>query len=81
MGLRAGIQYRYNDGFKMNSGVYIGEVEHSNLVDVTLGYNLPWVAGLKLDVSATNIFDNRTQYFVGAPEIGRLVMARLGYTF
>lgn len=81
MGLRAGIQYRYNDGFKMNSGVYIGEVKHSNLVDLTLGYDLPWVTGLKLDVSATNIFDNRTQYFVGAPEIGRLVMARLGYTF
>ncbi len=81
MGLRAGIQYRYNDGFKMNSGVYIGDVKHSNLVDMTLGYDLPWVSGLKLDVSATNIFDNRTQYFVGAPEIGRLVMARLGYNF
>jgi iron complex outermembrane receptor protein len=81
MGLRAGIQYRYNDGFKMNSGVYIGNVAHSNLVDMTLGYDIPWIAGLKLDVSATNIFDNRTQYFVGAPEIGRLVMARLGYNF
>jgi iron complex outermembrane receptor protein len=81
LGLRAGIQYRYNDGFRMNSGVYIGHVRRSNLVDVTLGYDIPWVENLKLDISATNIFDNRVQYFVGAPEIGRLVMARLGYTF
>ena len=41
------------------------------------------VAGKKLlwSLSASNVFDNRVRTFPGVPEIGRMVMTRLQYTF
>lgn len=32
-------------------------------------------------LGATNLFDNRTRTFAGAPEIGRMIMTRLQYSF
>ena len=36
---------------------------------------------LMFSVSANNIFDNRVRTFPGAPEIGRMIMSRLQYSF
>ncbi|MBL0172618.1 MAG: TonB-dependent receptor [Gemmatimonadaceae bacterium] len=36
---------------------------------------------LMWSLSATNLFDNRVRTFPGAPEIGRMIMSRLQYSF
>ncbi|MEP7220545.1 MAG: hypothetical protein ABI876_16585, partial [Bacteroidota bacterium] len=56
-----------------------------------LGYQLPWIPGMGLTLSAQNlltfadtdgsIVTRRHQEFVGAPALGRLVIARLTYQF
>ncbi|MEX0980130.1 MAG: TonB-dependent receptor [Gemmatimonadota bacterium] len=72
---------RFTSGFPMNSGVYRGEVESYGVFDANIGYRLPMVPNASLTLSATNIFDDMRQEFVGAPEIGRLVLLRLMYAF
>ncbi|MDX1748108.1 MAG: TonB-dependent receptor, partial [Halobacteriales archaeon] len=80
-GLNGKIQYRFVNGFPVNSGVFIGEVDEYHLVDLTLGYRLPGLRGLSLQVDVNNIFDDEYTPFVGSPQIGRLAMARLVYSF
>jgi iron complex outermembrane receptor protein len=73
---------RYVDSFPMNSGVFIGDVDSYTLVDASVGYHIPMTRGSALlTVSAQNLFDDRTQQFIGAPAMGRLIMTRLQYTF
>jgi len=72
---------RYVDEFVMNSGVYIGTVESYAVFDANLGYQLPFAPAATVTLTATNLFDNMHQEFVGSPEIGRLLLARLTYEF
>jgi outer membrane receptor for ferrienterochelin and colicins len=72
---------RYVDGFEMNSGVYVGTVDAYTLLDLNVGYRLPFRRGSALfSVSAQNLLDERHNQFVGAPEIGRLVITRISWT-
>ncbi|MEN9282095.1 MAG: hypothetical protein RL594_1030 [Bacteroidota bacterium] len=81
LGLNVGLQWRWVDGFRMNSGVYVGDVNAYHMLDLTAQYVIPGVEGLSLNVSATNLLDHRVQQFVGAAAIGRMVSGRLTYTF
>jgi iron complex outermembrane receptor protein len=72
---------RYVDEFVMNSGVYIGTVESYTVFDANIGYQLPFAPQATVTLTGTNIFDNVRQEFVGAPEIGRLLLARLTWAF
>ncbi len=63
----------------MSSGVYVGTVDSYSLVDAMVGYVLPTMSNVTLTLSATNLFDKKHTEFIGAPEIGRLVMGRLTY--
>jgi len=72
---------RYVDEFVMNSGVYIGTVESYAVFDANIGYQLPFAPSATVTLTATNVFDNMHQEFVGSPEIGRLLLARLTYEF
>lgn len=78
-GLSAEAQARFVSEFVMNSGVFVGTVESYALVDANVEYRLPWTTGASLGVTAYNLFDNEHREFVGAPELGRIVMARLRY--
>lgn len=80
-GFNAGLQWRWVDAFRMNSGVFIGAVEAYHMVDLTMMYNIPGVEGLRFNLTASNLLDHRVQQFVGAAQIGRLVQTRLTYTF
>lgn len=80
-GVNAELRVRYVDGFPMNSGVYIGDVEAFTVVDANVGYRLPLPGAPRATVSVRNLFDNRHKEFVGAPELGRLVLVRLEYGF
>lgn len=78
----AEVRVRHVDGFDMNSGVYVGSVDSYTPVDLNLGYRIPFTRGsATLSVAAQNLFDERHAQFVGAPEIGRMVITRITYTF
>ncbi|MEY3387180.1 MAG: hypothetical protein RIR53_1991, partial [Bacteroidota bacterium] len=81
LGLNVGLQWRWVDGFRMNSGVYIGDVNAYHMLDLTAQYAIPGVDGLSLNVTATNLLDHRVQQFIGAAAIGRLIQGRLTFTF
>ena len=74
-------RFRMSGGFPMNSGVYIGDVESYGVVDVGVGYRLPFQPNARLSLTASNVLDNKHREFVGAPELGRLILARVRYDF
>lgn len=80
-GLAVDTRMRYSDAFTMNSGVFIGDVEQYAVFDANISYRLPDFEGATFGLTATNIFNNVRREFVGAPEIGRLLMAQLSFEF
>jgi iron complex outermembrane receptor protein len=80
-GFSVDARVRFTEGFPMNSGVFVGTVDGYTVVDATLNYKLPWVPGASVGITATNLLDNVHQEFVGAPFLGRLVMAQMTYEF
>lgn len=78
-GLNAEVKYRFVEGFPVNSGVFIGDVEPYHLVDLTLGYRLPGFRDLALQLDVNNLLDDGYVPFVGAPNIERLALVRLVY--
>jgi iron complex outermembrane receptor protein len=82
VGIVGELRVRAVGGFPMNSGVYIGDVSSYTVLDASVGYHLPVAGGRALvTLSAQNLLDDRTQQFIGAPAIGRLVLTRLQYSF
>ncbi len=74
-------RFRMTGGFPMNSGVYIGDVEGYSVVDASVGYRLPFQPGTHISLSANNVLNNLHNEFFGAPEVGRLLLARVRYDF
>jgi outer membrane receptor for ferrienterochelin and colicins len=69
------IQARWVDGFPVQSGVYVGNVERYLVVNFDLSYR--FLKNTSVSVTVQNILDNRHAEFVGSPELGRLAMVRL----
>jgi iron complex outermembrane receptor protein len=67
--------------FPVAAGLFNGRVPTYTLVDASVGYRLPWTTDITLFLTGQNVFDNRHQEFVGAPELGRLVTTRLSVSF
>jgi len=80
-GLDGLLQGRWIESYLVGSGVYLGQIDTYVVVDVGLGYRLSWSPEVRLSVEAQNILDNRHQEWIGAPELGRLVMARVQVNF
>lgn len=81
-GFNGQVRGRHVNGFPANSGVYTGQVDGYNVMDLTLGYRLPGAlnaATLTLDMQ--NVLDHEYQTFVGTPRLGRFTMLRLMYEF
>ena len=49
------------------------------LVDANMEVAITWVAGASFAITAYNVLDQVHREFVGAPELGRLVLARRSY--
>jgi iron complex outermembrane receptor protein len=73
---------RYMNAFRVNSAVFIGHVPVNAFLDASASWRLP-VADRRLTwgINATNVLNNKRASFVGVPEIGRLVMTRVQYSF
>ncbi|MEZ4885812.1 MAG: TonB-dependent receptor [Chitinophagales bacterium] len=80
-GLNIGSQFRWQNAFHLQSGIYIGEVPAYQVVDLNLGYTFPGSKGTYLSVSIQNLLNEVHQESVGAPQLGRLTMVRLSHTF
>jgi len=79
-GLSVNAAGRYTDGFPVLSGPYVGDVESYMLFDLGAGYDLGQFApGLRVDMGVSNITDNFHREFVGAPQMGRMAIARITY--
>ncbi|MDE2729408.1 MAG: TonB-dependent receptor, partial [Gemmatimonadota bacterium] len=76
--LNLGARMRYRGAFEMADGVYVGDVESHTVVDVSASYDF---SKATFSVEASNLLDKQYQAFVGAPMIGRLVMAGLAVRF
>ena len=81
LGLGVGIRARYVQGFPVQSGVYVGEVESYYTLDLSAGYDIPLGPKPRLSLTVQNLLDHKHQQFVGTPEIGRLAMVRVTQTF
>jgi iron complex outermembrane receptor protein len=92
-GITAEARVRHTGEFPAESAGYVGTrcvanhdgglfeedcVEASTLVDVNFGYRIPRTSG-ELQLAITNLFDEPYRSFVGVPDIGRFIMARLKY--
>ncbi len=52
------------------------------LLDIGAGYNFEKsIPGLRFDFTIQNIVDNVHREFVGAPQLGRMGLGRLTYSF
>ncbi len=81
-GLSVGASGRYIEGFPVYSGPYVGDIENYFLLDLAAGYEFgPAAPGLRLDVMVQNVLDNEHREFIGAPQLGRLALARILYSF
>ncbi|MYG00515.1 TonB-dependent receptor [Candidatus Poribacteria bacterium] len=81
LGLGVGLRARFIQGFHVQSGVYIGEVESYWTLDLNAGYDIPLGPKPRFSLTVQNLLDHKHQQFVGTPEIGRLAIARLTQTF
>ena len=68
---------RFTKGFPMNSGVFFGEIEGYAVFDANVSYQLPFYPGATAGLTVSNLFNNEHQEFIGAPELGRLLLFRL----
>jgi len=81
LGASFNVAGRYIQGFPVLSGPFIGTVDDYFLLDIGAGYDLgKYAAGLRLDFTIQNLFDNDHREFIGAPKIGRMALARLTYS-
>lgn len=80
-GLDIGLKYRWQDAFPVNSGVYVGTVNATNLVDLSLGYSLPFSKQTQLSLSIQNVLNHKHNEIIGAPKIGRFTMFQISHTF
>lgn len=80
--LTTSVRGRFTQGFPMNSGVYVGNVEGYSLMDLNVSYRLPIGAQqtlLTLDIQ--NALNDKHQEFVGAPFLGRVIFLQAQYQF
>ncbi len=80
-GLTLDVRQRWVGSFPVRAGIYVGTVTRYAVTDVMLAVPVPRRQGVVVSLAATNVFDYRHREFAGAPEIGRLVVARTRVTF
>ena len=88
---------RYQNTFRVNSAVFVTGTDltapdgskyryeqppTAMFVDAQVTLRLPQAArGALFSIGGTNLLDNKVRMFAGVPEIGRLIMSRLQFTF
>ncbi|MDB9911069.1 TonB-dependent receptor, partial [Flavobacteriaceae bacterium] len=71
--------YQWDQGYTSNVANFPGEIDAKSLFDLTLGFK--FTPELKLELAATNIFNNEFRALPGLPKIGRTATARILFDF
>jgi len=75
------LRLRYIDSFPVISGVGRGTVPSYFVVDINASYKMPFNRSFELALSIQNVLNNLHREFIAVPEIGRLAILRLKYSF
>lgn len=67
--------------YPVKSGVFQGTIPGYAVLNLGATMQLPMHRDISLSITATNLFDNVHQEYVGAPAIGRLIVARVQAEF
>lgn len=79
LGLNVGSRFRWYDDYPANSGSFVGRVAQHHEMDLNVSWTPNFYDNLNLTMSVQNLYSNENQRFIGAPQIGRLSMLRVGY--
>jgi hypothetical protein len=80
-GATAALGARWVAAFRVNSGVYDGRVEDYVVADASLSLPVPTWPSALVSLTGQNLVGGRHREMIGAPEIGRLWLARLQVAF
>jgi iron complex outermembrane receptor protein len=80
-GLSASARGRAVNAFPVRAGVWRGTVDAYLVLDLAAGFRLPWRRDIRFSVTAFNVLNSRHREYVGAPQLGRLVVGRLQTRF
>ena len=80
-GINGGLRFRAQNGYPFNSGPWVGDLEAVTTLDANFGFRVPGYDDLRFQVDVSNVFDDVYQSMVGAPAIGRVILARLRWDF
>lgn len=75
--LRGSLNYLYDEAFEANVGQFAGMAPQKNVVDANIGYTFS--NGVRLDLTASNLFNNEYRAFANMPIIGRRVIGKLTF--
>jgi len=73
-GFRSSLAFQHDNAFESDQGFFAGTVQKKNLFDLNLGYQFN--DGFGLDLSATNLFNQKYRAFPSMPVIGRRVLLK-----
>lgn len=68
-----------DEAYTSNQSTFPGKIDEKSLFDVMVGYNFSY--GMKIHLSAVNLFNNKFRALPGLPQIGRTITTRLLYDF
>ena len=80
-GFNGGLRFRAQNGYPFSSGPWEGDLDAVVTLDANLGFRVPGYDDLWFQVDVSNLFNNEYQSMIGAPAIGRVVLARLRWDF
>ena len=80
-GFNGSLRFRAQNAYPFDSGPWVGDLEAVTTLDANLGFRVPGYEDLWFQVDVSNVFDDAYQSIVGAPAIGRVVLARLRWDF
>ena len=75
--IQGSVSFQHDDEFNSNQGVYSGVVQEKNLFDANIGYTLK--NGVRLDITGSNIFNQRYRAFPSMPIIGRRIIGKITF--
>ena len=78
-GIVGSVSYQWNQAYKSNQTTFPGRIDALSVFDIMAGYNFN--NGLKIHLSAVNLFNNEFRALPGMPRIGRTFTRRLLYDF
>ena len=81
IGLTVGAGFKWQAGFPVSSGNFVGRVKPFHDMDVNLSWTPTFLKQFNATFSMQNIYNNKFQYFIGSPTIGSRALLRLSYAF